>query len=89
MPSSDNNVALYRVPLTAIVIPNNATYKTVLWNVRSGGTVPTTYNSYNNTLVAEGAGMIILDATVVRGLTLTNNYVKSHTIEALPFVTPT
>ncbi len=60
--------------LSGTVEPSNATNKTITWSVLSAGTTGATLSG--NTLSTPNPGTILLEATVVNGLTTSTHYHK-------------
>gem|GEM_PF-2330881 len=64
--------------LTGTVVPSNATNRTIVWSVVSAGTTGATISGA--TLNTTAAGMVIVRATIVNGLTPTSNFTKDFAI---------
>lgn len=71
--------------LTGIVEPSNATNKTIEWSVVNAGTTGATVNG--NTLSATAEGIAKIRATVVNGISATNNFVYEFDVTVTEVVT--
>ncbi len=69
------------VQLTSNVFPSDATFKDVVWNVKSGEAT-----IVDNTLHTNTAGEIVLTATILNGLGYGMDYKKEFTINILEFI---
>jgi len=72
------------VPLLLIgtVLPNNATYKTIVWSVKDAGTTDATLNG--NKLNTTAPGIVVVTATIKDGKTLGTDYEQNFEIEVTP-----
>ena len=68
--------------LTGTVVPNNATNRTIIWNVQSARTTGATISG--NTLNTTAAGTITVRATITNGLTVSSNYTQNFNITINP-----
>jgi len=64
--------------LNGTVAPATATNKTIVWRVKTAGTTGATISG--NTLNTNAAGMVVVTAAIVNGLTATTNYTQDFNI---------
>jgi len=72
--------AFVGVPLTlsGTVIPNDATFKTIIWSVNNAGTTGATISG--NTLNTTGAGTVSVTATIEHGTSFGTSFTKNFDI---------
>ena len=64
--------------LTGTVTPSNATYKTIVWSVKSAGTTNATISG--NVFTATSSGTATITATIQNGIAIGTPYTKDFTI---------
>lgn len=71
------------VNLGGVVVPNNATVRTIVWNIMDdGGTGPSIVNG--NKIQAWNTGIMGLQATINKGINDKTSYIKYFNIEVVP-----
>jgi hypothetical protein len=66
------------LPLSGVVLPDNATNKTIVWSVKAAGTTGATISE--NILNTTASGTVTVTATIINGLTSSSNYTKDFVI---------
>jgi len=68
------------VTLTGTVNPGDATNKTIVWSIISGGTATGASMIGGNQLAVTGAGTVLVKATITNGTTVGNDYTEQFTV---------
>jgi len=71
--------------LTGMVLPIDATFQTIHWSVKEGGTTGATITG--NTLNTTNTGMAIILATIIDGINFGTNYTQEFSILAVDSLT--
>ncbi len=66
------------VTLTGTVVPANATYKTIVWSIKNPGTTGATRTG--NVLSTTAAGIVVVTATIIDGISIERPYTQDFTI---------
>jgi hypothetical protein len=79
VPTETTAGVLLNLYLKGTVIPNNATYKTIVWSVKDAGTTGATITA--SKLYTTSFGMAIITATIKDGSKIGMDYTQNFTIE--------
>ena len=66
--------------LSGIISPLEATNRTIVWTVKDAGTTGATIAAGTNILNTTAAGVVVVRATIVNGISATSDYVQDNTI---------
>ena len=69
--------------LTATVLPDNASNKTIVWSVKSDGNTGATIAAGSNVLKTTIGGTVVVTATIAKGQSSTTPYKKDFTITVI------
>jgi len=75
--------AMAGIPLTLIgtVVPDNATFQTIVWSVKDAGTTGAVITgAAGNTFIALASGTATITATIINGITAGSNFTKDFMI---------